>query len=105
MTIRQNASWQERLDERILEALDEEPWSTPELLAIEVPLDATENQVRDRCKRLADAELIDLDLEDGWRVELTGLGKRYLEGETDMEYHRRPRWVRTIDTEVFERGR
>ena len=102
MPIRRNASWQERLDERILEALNEEPWSTPDLLAIEVPLDVTENQIRDRCKRLADAEAIDVDLEDGWRVELTGLGKRYLECETDMKYHRRPRWVRVIDEEVLE---
>jgi len=90
------------LDERILEVLDKEPWSAPELLAVEVPLDATENQVRDRCKRLADAELIDVDIDDGWRVELTGLGKRYLEGETDMEYHRHPRWVKQINEEIFE---
>lgn len=102
MVIRRSASWQEQLDERILEVLDEEPWSTPELLTVEVPLDATDNQVRDRCKRLADAELIDVDLDDGWRLELTKLGKRYLEGETDMRYYRRPRWVRVIDEEVLK---
>jgi len=100
--IRRNARWQRRLDERIPETLDEELLSTPEMLAIESPMDATENQVKDRCNRLADAKLIDVDLEDAWRVELTVLGKRYLEGETDMKYHRWPRWVRTIDAEVLK---
>jgi hypothetical protein len=98
--IRRSARWQERLDERILEVLADEPWSTPELLAVEVPIDVTEGQVRDRCKVLADADLLALDLEDGWRVELTGLGKRYLEGETDMRLYRRPRWVGDIDRKL-----
>jgi hypothetical protein len=98
--IRRSARWQGRLDERVLEVLADEPWSTPGILACEVPLDATEGQIRDRCKVLADAELLALDLEDGWRVELTGLGKRYLEGETDMRLYRRPRGVGDIDREM-----
>ena len=102
MVIRRNASRQEQLDEWILKMLDKEPWSTPKLLAAEVPLDATENQIRDRCKPLADAELIDVDFKDCWRVELTGLRKRYLKGETDMAYQRRPRWIQAIDEKVLK---
>ena len=35
-------------------------------------------------------------------MQLTGLGKRYLERETDMRYHRRPRWVEQIDAEILK---
>ena len=74
-------------------------------MELKLPIEATETQIRERCMVLADAEIIDVDLEDRWHVELTGLGKRYLEGELDMKYHQRPRWVRIISTEVFEPNR
>jgi hypothetical protein len=58
MTIRRNASWIQRLDEWILEVLDEEPWSTPSMMELELPIEATEAQIRKWCIVLADAELI-----------------------------------------------
>ena len=103
MTIRRNASWQERLDERNLEHLDENPHSYPEFIVMESCVSATEAQIRDRCKRLADAELIHIDLND-WRLEICGLGQRYLAGEADVDLYPHPRSVRHIDEELFESG-
>jgi len=99
MTIRRNASWQERLDERILEHLAENTHSYPEFIVLESCVSATEAQVRDRCKRLADAELIHIDLND-WRLELDGLGQRYLDGEADVDLYPHPRSVKNIDEEL-----
>jgi hypothetical protein len=103
MTIRRNASWQERLDERILEHLDENAHSYPEFIALEPCVSATEAQVRDRCKRLADADLIHIDLND-WRLEIRGLGERYLDGKADVDLYPHPRSVRNIDEELPESG-
>ena len=70
---------------------------------MESPVSATESQVRDRCKRLADAELIPIDLND-WRLEICGLGQRYLKGEVDVALNPYPRNVRNIDEERSSRG-
>lgn len=96
MGIRLNASWQERLDERILELLDDEPWSTPAIMEIELPIKATEAQIRERCMVLTDAELIAVEPGDNWRCELETRGKLYLEGEIDVEWHPSPRSPRML---------
>jgi hypothetical protein len=96
MGIRLNAPWQDRLDERILELLDEEPWSTPSIMEIELPLDATEAQIKEHCMVLADVELIAVDPRDNWRCELDTRGKLYLDGEIDVEWHPPPRSPRTL---------
>jgi hypothetical protein len=103
MTIRRNASWQERLDERILEHLDDNLHSYPEFIVLESSISATEAQVRDRCKRLADAELIHIDLHD-WRLEICGVGERYLRGEADVDIYPSPRSVKIIDEELSRSG-
>lgn len=91
MGVRRNAGWQERLDERILELLNDEPWSTPPIMECELPISATEAQIRDRCMVLADADLVEVDLSNGWRMELTTEGKLYLEGVLDMNLYPMPR--------------
>lgn len=103
MTIRRNAGWQDRLDERILEHLNDNLYSYPEFIAMESCVSATEAQIRDRCKLLADVELIHIDLND-WRLEICGLGQRYLEGKTDVEIYPYPRSVKNIDEELSRSG-
>ena len=97
MAIRRNASWQERLDERILEVLDDESWSTPSVMVLDVPIEATKAQIQDRCKVLADAGLIAIEPDDGWMIHLKTRGKLYLEGEVDIDLYPSPRSPRTLD--------
>jgi hypothetical protein len=97
MTIRKTARWQRSLDERILEHLDDEPWSTPELMALVERIDATPAQIRDRCRVLGDADLVAVYENKGWNVELTTLGNLYLKGEADIELYPRPRHPRVLE--------
>jgi hypothetical protein len=52
---------------------------------------ATESQIQDRCRMLADADLVGFVTEDEEMVELTTWGRLYLEGKIDVENHRWPR--------------
>jgi len=97
MTIRKTAKWQRALDERILEHLDDEPWSTPELMELVEGIDATAAQIRDRCRVLADAELVAIYKKNEWNVELTTLGQLYLIGEADINLYPRPRHPRSLE--------
>jgi hypothetical protein len=100
MTIRRNARWQQQLDERILECLEEELYSYPGVLETEPQITAKKGTIRDRCKALADAGLIHIDIEKGWRLEIRGEGERYLRGETDVEMFPYPRSVPIIDEQI-----
>lgn len=97
MTIRKTAKWQQTLDERILEHLDDEPWSTPELMELVEGIDATAAQIRDRCRVLADVELVAVYMDKGWNVEITTLGLLYLNGEADIDLYPRPRHPRILE--------
>lgn len=99
MTIRRNASWQDRVDERILELLYDEPWSVPPVMEVELPIEVTENQIRDRCKVLADAGLISIQPSEGWMVEITTQGMLYVDGGADIELYPKPRPPQSIDLE------
>lgn len=97
MTIRKTARWQQTLDERILEHLADEPWSTPELMELVDGIDATPAQVRDRCCRLADVELLSWRDEDKLDlIEITTEGQLYLAGELDVELYPEPRASRSF---------
>lgn len=92
MTIRRTAVWQESLDDRILEHLDEEPWSSPRHISSLPGIHATENQVRDRCCRLADVELVSwVDEQNLNLLEITTEGSLYLEGKVDLKLYPNPR--------------
>ena len=96
MKVRRAAKWQESVDDRILEHLSEEPWSSARHMATLPSIHATEAQVKDRCCRLADVGLVAwfddnaLDL-----VELTTEGQLYLDGELDVDLYPNPRKFRS----------
>ena len=52
---------------------------------------ATETQVHERCRVLADADLVSFLTVDEDLIELTTWGKLYLEGEIDIEHRQMPR--------------
>ena len=97
MTIRKTARWQRCLDDRILEQLRDQSVSTAKQIAIRDGIDATESQVQDRCKVLADADLVAFLTEDCDFVELTTEGEQYLEGEVDVELYPYPRHPKTME--------
>jgi hypothetical protein len=97
MTIRKTAKWQQTLDERILEHLDDEPWSTPRMMELVEGIDATTAQVRDRCRVLADVGLVAIHFDREWNVEITTLGQLYLKGQADIKLHPRPRHPRSLE--------
>jgi hypothetical protein len=97
MTIRKTARWQWSLDDRILEHLRDDSVSTAKQIAIRDGIHATESQVQDRCKVLADADLVAFVTEDCDLVELTTEGEQYLDGEIDVELYPYPRHPKAME--------
>ena len=91
MTIRKTARWQQCIDDRILEHLRDESWSTARQMSIMDGIHATEAQVQERCRVLADADLVAFLTDRQDMVELTTMGEQYLDGEVDVELYPRPR--------------
>jgi hypothetical protein len=91
MTIRRTAGWQHCIDDRILEYLDDESYATAEELAKEKGIDATKVQVQERCRLLADVDLVEFLTEDEEIVELRMRGKEYLNGDVDVNLYPPPR--------------
>ena len=91
MAVRRTARWQWSLDDRILEHLRDESLSTADYMATLPNIHATEAQVQERCEILADVDLVSFVTNDAELVELTIWGKRYLEGELDVELQPHPR--------------
>jgi len=84
------------LDDRILEALSEDEWTTPSYLSTLRGMHATEAQIHERCKVLADADLVTFLTEDADVVGLTTEGQQYLEGKVDVELYPPPRHPRMM---------
>ncbi|NLV06116.1 hypothetical protein GOC83_08240 [Haloarcula rubripromontorii] len=97
MTIRKTARWQQSIDDRILEHLRDDSWSTASQMAKIDRIHATEAQIQDRCRVLADADLVAFLTEDQDLVELTTEGEQYLEGEVDVELYPHPRHPRLME--------
>jgi len=76
------------LDERILEHIKENGWSTPKMMAQERGFPGAEGVISDRCKRLHYAELLDPIHNEMY--EITVEGRLYLEGELDARHRPRP---------------
>ena len=91
MTIRRTARWQHCVDDRILEYLDDESYATAKEIAKQKGIHATEKQIQDRCRLLADVDLITFLTKDEEVIELTMRGKEYLKGEVDVNLYPRPR--------------
>lgn len=98
MTIRKTARWQQCIDDRILEKLRDESVSTPRQIAEHDRIHATEAQVVERCRVLADADLIAFLTEDQDFVEITTEGQQYLKGEIDVELYPYPRHPRLMES-------
>ena len=97
MTIRKTARWQQSIDDRILEHLRDESWSSAGIMSKKSGIHATEAQVRERCRVLADVDLVAFLTDDMDLVELTTTGKQYLDGEVDVELYPRPRHPSDIE--------
>jgi hypothetical protein len=90
MVFRRSASWMCALDDRILEHIEEESWSSPTVMESRPEFRASRARFRERCNWLAYAGLI-APLYDGCSMyELTGEGQQYLCGDLDAEYLPRP---------------
>jgi hypothetical protein len=90
MSHRLPAGWMCTLDERILEFVEEEPLSGPNLMASVMRFDASERRIRERCRMLAQAGLVAPVMGDYGMYEITRAGERYLEGDLDAEHQPRP---------------
>lgn len=74
------------LDERILEHLEEDSWSTPRYMSKEFRFNASRGRVEERCRKLTQAGLIAPIYEDANLYDITSDGQQYLEGELDAEH-------------------
>ena len=84
--MRKSAPWMCKLDERILEHLDDEPWSSPTVMASLVGFQfASERRLAERCRVLARVGFIGPLHGDAY--EITGLGERYLDCEVNAAHY------------------
>ncbi|PLK19973.1 hypothetical protein CYV19_12245 [Natronobacterium gregoryi SP2] len=87
---RKPARWMCTLDERILEHLAEDTWSTPRHISRTIKFHATRRRIKERCQLLVQVGLIAPVVEDSNMYEITHQGEEYLEGELDVENHPKP---------------
>lgn len=78
------------LDERILEHLSEDSWSTPRHMSQAVKLTASRGRVEERCQLLSQVGLVAPIFEDSNMYEITWEGQEYLDGELDVENRPKP---------------
>jgi len=78
----------EQLDERILEHLREEDWSTPSVMASCPEFGASQGRIDERCRMLAYAGFVYAFHADMY--ELTTWGRLYLDGELDAHHQPTP---------------
>lgn len=76
------------LDDRILEHLNEESWSSPSVMASRPGFRASPSRIGERCRVLADAELVAFVYDDA--VEITSWGQLYLSGKIDAQHQPTP---------------
>ncbi len=89
VAFRRSATWMQQLDDRILEYIEEEGWSTPKIMSQESEFrDASRARLEERCRGLVYAGL--LAPISGDMVELTTWGRLYLDGELDADHQPRP---------------
>jgi hypothetical protein len=95
---RKSAYWMKQIDERILETLDREGWSTPELMSQKRAFNVSPGQIWERCEMLRYVGFVDTVHDDMY--ELTTDGQLYLEGRIDARYRPKP----TVDRVLRGRG-
>jgi len=72
----------ELIDDRILETLNKEQWSTPYLLATDIE-DGSVGRIRERCEVLRSAGLVERELDNHY--EISQWGALYLDGEVSAK--------------------
>ncbi|RZH67191.1 hypothetical protein ELS17_15705 [Natrinema altunense] len=87
---RKPACWMCTLDERILEHLSEDSWSTPRHMSQAVKLTASRGRVEERCLMLSQVGLVAPIFEDSNMYEITDEGQGYLDGKLDVENRPEP---------------
>ncbi|WP_170972478.1 hypothetical protein [Natronorubrum halophilum] len=88
MQQRQSAKWMQQLDDRILEHLDDEPWSSPAVISSRTEFRASKDRIRERCQMLSFAGLI-APIHCNM-YEITKWGELYLSGEIDAGHQPTP---------------
>lgn len=85
---RRSAEWMEQTDDRILEHIQEEGWSSPTIMVSLDSIEAPKGTLSDRCQMLSQAGFLAPIHEDMY--ELTTWGQQYLSGKIDAEHQPRP---------------
>ncbi|MDS0280642.1 hypothetical protein [Haloarcula onubensis] len=85
---RKSAYWMKQLDERVLEELYWEGWSSPSILAKKEGFTASEGHIRERCQMLRYVGFVDTLASDMY--ELTTDGILYLHGQVDARHRPTP---------------
>jgi len=80
------------LDERIIEYLEEEGWSTPRIMAKRIRFNASCARVGERCRLLRQVGLISPICEGDDVYGITFDGLEYLEGRIDVENRPAPKF-------------
>jgi hypothetical protein len=78
------------LDERILEHLEEDSWSTPRFMSKVFKFNASRSRVKERCEWLTQSGLVAPIYEDANLYAITREGQLYLGGDLDAEDLPRP---------------
>ena len=78
---RRSAGWMEQTDDRILEHILEEGWSSPTVMASLTEFEAPKGILSDRCQMMVQVGF--LAPLHGDMYELTTWGRQYLKGEID----------------------
>lgn len=77
----------ELIDDRILEALNSESWSTPQFLSIDINIEASEDRILERCEVLRAAGFVEREFGDNYEISIWGA--LYLDGKVSAK-DRRP---------------
>ena len=86
--MRQSAEWMHKLDERILEYLDDKTWSDPWLMSEHFRFTTSADRIADRCEVLSDADMIAPVRDGSSMYEIQTIGRLYLKGEIDADLRR-----------------
>ena len=86
---RKSADWMIQLDERILEKIETDGWTTPGMLAKNSKFPEYEGVISDRCDRLHYVGFIEPF--HGKMYDLTVEGRLYLQGEIDAKHQPYPK--------------
>jgi len=101
--LRRCATWQIETDDRLLELLRGEGWTSPRSLAAKPTVHLSVREVRRRLRMLADGGLVAPSDPDFDLYHLTTNGELYLDGERNQELHPHP-FIHALATQPLIQG-